>query len=69
MIYKDRKRTRTERLGEAFRLDPRFEHLMTMTEARRDAILAGSPIVRISYGHYLAARSAALTLEQERSTS
>ena len=65
MPYKDRKRTRDERLGASFRIDPRFEDLMAMSVERRDAILAGSPVMRVSLGHYRAARSAALELEKE----
>jgi len=68
MPYRDTKRSRTERLGEAFKINDSYENLITMTPERRDAILAGSPVVRISYGHYLAARSAALELEKERTS-
>jgi hypothetical protein len=66
--YRDTKRTRDERLGEAFKLDERFENLMTMSVERRDAILAGSPTLRVSYGFYVSGRSAALTLEKERTS-
>jgi hypothetical protein len=68
MPYRDRKRTRDERLGESFRLNDQYEALMAMPVERRDAILKSSPVMRISLGHYRAARSAALTLEQERTS-
>jgi len=66
--YRDRSRTRVERLGESFRLNDQYEALMAMPVERREDILKQSPTVRISYGHYVAARSAALTLEQERTS-
>ena len=66
MPYLDKPRSRDQRLGEAFKPDPRYENLMAMTPERRDAILAGSPITRIAYGSYVVARDAARRLEQER---
>jgi len=66
MPYRDTKRTRDERLGESFKIDASYEHLLTMSAERRDDLLKGSPIMRISLGHYRAARDAALELEKER---
>ena len=68
MPYKDRPRTRTERLGESFRLDPRYENLLVMSAERRDTILKSSPTMRIAFGSYRIARAAALELEQERTS-
>ena len=66
MAYRDRPRTRTERLGESFRIDPRYENLLLMSEARRETVLQSSPTMRIAFGSYRIARAAALELEQER---
>ena len=68
MPYRDRPRTRTERLGESFRIDPRYENLITMTPERRETVLQSSPVVRIAFGSYVAARSAAADLEKERTS-
>ncbi len=68
MPYRDTKRTRTERLGEAFKINDQYEALMAMPVERRDAILKQAPTMRVALGHYRAARSAALTLEQERAS-
>jgi len=68
MPYLDKPRTRDQRLGEAFKLDASYEHLLTMTAERRDDLLKGSPVLRISLGHYRAARDAALELEKERTS-
>ena len=65
MPYRDTKRTRDQRLGESFKLDASYEHLLTMTAERRDALLKQSPVLRISLGHYRAARDAALELSKE----
>jgi len=63
--YKDRPRTRDERLGEAFRPDDRYEALVKMTPERREAVLQTSPLVRLGYGSYVVARSAAQNLQKE----
>ena len=68
MPYRDTKRTRDEKVGESFVADPRYENLRAMTPERRDAILAGSPVMRIAYGAYLSGRDAALRLEKERTS-
>jgi len=68
MPYRDQKRTRDERIGASFRLNERYENLMAMTPERRDAVLKGSPVMRISLGHYIVARSAALELAKERTS-
>ena len=65
MPYLDKPRSRDQRLGQSFRIDDRFERLMTMTEARREDILKRSPTVRTAFGYYVNARGAALRLEQE----
>jgi len=65
MPDKDRKRSRDQRLGESFRLNDHYESLLAMPVERRDAILKQSPTMRISLGHYVAARSAALELAKE----
>jgi|GEM_PF-1800118 len=62
MPYRDRSRTRDEKVGESFAADPRYENLRAMTPERRDAILAGSPITRLAYGAYLSGRDAAQRL-------
>jgi hypothetical protein len=66
MPYRDRPRTRTERLGESFKSDPRYENLITMTPERRETILQTSPVTRIAFGSYIVARDAARDLEKER---
>ncbi len=50
MPYRDRPRTRTERLAESFVADPRYENLITMTPERRETVLHASPLVRTPVG-------------------
>jgi hypothetical protein len=67
-MYQEKKKTRDERTGSSFKTDPRFENLIAMTDERRETILQSSPTIRMSYGHYVAARSAAhrlATLDKE----
>lgn len=68
MTYRDRPRTRDERVGESFRADDTFERLLSMPEERRESILQSSPGMRVSFGYYVSARSAALRLEKERTS-
>lgn len=62
MPYRDRSRTRDEKVGESFRPDDRYEALAKMTPERRDAVLQSSPVMRIAYGAYLSGRDAAQRL-------
>jgi len=52
-------------LGESFRIDPRYETLITMTPERRETVLQTSPVTRIAFGSYVAARDAARDLAKE----
>ena len=68
MSYREQKRTRDERTGSSFKTDERYENLLAMPESRREDILKGSSTLRISLGHYRAARDAAqrlATLDKE----
>jgi len=66
--YRDVKKSRDERVGASFKPDQRYEYLLAMPESRREDILKGSSTLRISLGHYRAARDAAqrlATLDKE----
>jgi hypothetical protein len=65
-MFHEKKRSRDQRTGESFRIDDRYESLLAMPVERREAILKGSPGMRISYGFYVSGRDAALRLEKER---
>ena len=67
-MYQEKKRNRDERTGASFKPDDRYENLLAMSESRREDILKGSSTLRISLGHYRAARDAAqrlATLDKE----
>jgi hypothetical protein len=64
-LYRDKPRTRDERVGDAFKLNDTYERLLAMSDERRDQALKDSPGVRMAFGFYLSAKSAALRLEKE----